>query len=151
MRLPVQLDDDVLAQLDQTLHSRSVREIEREPLRRFVPLRANAQHRPVALEVVQPPVLVDEPEAAVPTGAATHKIDAFRMNEPERLHRRDRDPRNATLHVPTVVGHRSSGSDDRVAAVTWRASQTPREAPRATRSRDGHRCRAAVATPKALF
>ena len=65
MRRPVQLGGERLAGLDLSLDDRAVGERERKPVRRLVPLGPHPHELGVALAVDEPPVAIDEPEAAV--------------------------------------------------------------------------------------
>src|SRR5207302_11136515 len=90
---------DLLAELDLAFDAPAVREHERENARVLVPFAPHPHHRPVALVVEQPSVLVDEPEAPVAAHAAALEHDLVRVLKPERLHRRNRDPNNVRLHA----------------------------------------------------
>src|SRR6185369_11422086 len=101
------------AELDGAGDDRPVGKRERELAGLLVPRGPDQHERAVALVVVQPPVLVDEPE---PPDAAGRELDRLRVRESERLDRRDGDPGNDGGHAATLVTARSRARRPRPAA-----------------------------------
>ena len=98
MRRPVQLGLERLSRLDLALHDRAVGEREREPPRSLVPLRLHAHELGMVLAVDEPPVGVDEPEAAVTHDARVRELDLVGIDDVQRLHGRDADADDAAFH-----------------------------------------------------
>ena len=87
-----------LAHRDVARDDVAVRQVQGEAARCVVVVGHDADERPDDLAVDHPPVVVDEVEAAVLAHAERLELDLVAMDERERLHRRDRDPRDGALH-----------------------------------------------------
>ena len=110
MRRPIELGLERLARLDLTLDDRPVGEGEREPTRRFVPLRLHPHELGMVLAVHEPPVAVDEPEAAVTRDARVRELDRVGIDDVQRLHGRDADADDPAFHPANLAirGSRTS-------------------------------------------
>ena len=97
-----------VAQLYEPLETPAVGELEDEPARRLVPLDAHAQELRPALVVDEPAALVDEPEAAVTGDACGPELHLVRIDEVQRLHRGDRDSRDAACHALNLAARRDA-------------------------------------------
>lgn len=108
MRPAVHRRLDRLARLDDAFDALAVREREREPPGRLLPLRAYKQELGEELVVREAAVAVDEPEPPIAGDAGEVELDLFRMHQRERLYRRNRDPRYAALHSPNLARRREA-------------------------------------------
>lgn len=95
----VELRLDGLADFDDAFDARAVRKYESEVARLLVPFRADTHHRSVPLACVQRAVLVAQPEAAIAAHATGLELHLFRVDEAERLDRRDRDANDPSSHA----------------------------------------------------
>jgi hypothetical protein len=81
-----------------SFHSFAVGKCECETVGLLVPLGADAHHHPVSLACVQGTLLVAEPEASVADHTTLFEHHLVRVDEAERLHRRNRDADDAARH-----------------------------------------------------
>ena len=91
MRRSVQRRRERFARLDLALDDRAIRKREREPARGLVPPRMHAHELRTALPVEEPPVRVDKPEAAIAHDTRMAELHLVRIDDVQRLHRRDGD------------------------------------------------------------